>query len=140
MKKLFTLSILFSTTFILQAQQLTVTQVATGFSSPTDIKHCGDDRLFIVERPGYIRIIDSTGATLPTPFLDIHTIVLSGTSWSERGLLGMAFDPHYSTNGYFYVNYTAQHTGTTHVSRCSVVPSTRDGALAGSETLRSRKT
>ncbi len=74
-----------------------------GFNSPVDIVHAGDERLFIVEQPGRIRIIDGAGEVLPTAFLDIRNRVSSG---GERGLLGLAFHPDYADNGYFYVNYT----------------------------------
>ena len=58
-----------------------------------------DPRLFIVEQPGRIRIYKD-GALLPAPFLDIVSIVMSG---GEQGLLSVAFDPSYATNGRFYV-------------------------------------
>ena len=61
----------------------------------------GDARLFIVERAGRVRVVKS-GALLATPFLDISSRV--GTVF-ERGLLGMAFDPAYGSNGTFYVYY-----------------------------------
>ena len=118
----------------LNAQQLTVTQIATGFSYPVDIKNCGDERLFIVEQPGRIKIIDSSGITLATPFLDI-TSVVSYSVGGERGLLGLAFDPNYATNGYFYVDYTSLPSGRTHISRFSVSSSNPDSALASSEEL-----
>ena len=46
--------------------------IATGLSSPLYVTHAGDGsgRLFIVEQGGRIRIL-SSGAMLPTPFLDI---------------------------------------------------------------------
>jgi hypothetical protein len=60
----------------------------------------GDPRLFVVERPGYIEVLhDGTVSR----FLDIHTRT---TTESERGLLSMAFDPSYASNGLFYVYYT----------------------------------
>ncbi|MDP1860696.1 MAG: PQQ-dependent sugar dehydrogenase [Gemmatimonadaceae bacterium] len=61
----------------------------------------GDPRLFVVERPGRIRIV-ANGALKATPFLDIRSRV---NNTGERGLLGMAFDPQYATNGFFYVYY-----------------------------------
>jgi len=61
-------------------------------------------RLFVVEQAGLIRILDSlNGAPGANPFLDVQGLVLSG---GERGLLGMAFDPNYATNGRFYIHYT----------------------------------
>src|SRR3954469_8419527 len=60
----------------------------------------GDPRLFVVERPGFIQVVhDGT----VTRFLDIHMMVNTD---GERGLLSMAFDPNYASNGLFYVYYT----------------------------------
>jgi glucose/arabinose dehydrogenase len=58
-----------------------------------------------------------SGATLPTPFLDIDAKVRSG---GERGLLSMAFHPDYESNGRFFVNYTREPDGATVVSRFDV--------------------
>ena len=78
-------------------------QVAAGLSSPVHLAPPpGDDRLFVVEQPGRIRIIED-GQLLPTPFLDITSKVRSG---GEQGLLSVAFHPGYASNGHFYVNYT----------------------------------
>ncbi|HMQ48980.1 MAG TPA: PQQ-dependent sugar dehydrogenase [Saprospiraceae bacterium] len=90
---------------------------ANGFDSPVDISHAGDDRLFITEKDGTIRIIDGNGNVLPQPFLNIDPMVNSQAS--ERGLLGLAFHPDYSENGYFYVNYT-NGSGHTVIARYSV--------------------
>jgi glucose/arabinose dehydrogenase len=78
--------------------------VATGLQQPVFVDApTGDDRLFIVDQPGTIRVVDNTGKLLGTPFLDIRAEVqFSG----ERGLLGLAFHPDYATNGKFYVNFT----------------------------------
>jgi glucose/arabinose dehydrogenase len=62
-----------------------------------------DSRLFIVEQPGRIRIIEN-GNLLSTPFLDLNGQISSG---GERGLLGLAFHPSYDSNGYFFVYFTA---------------------------------
>jgi glucose/arabinose dehydrogenase len=79
------------------AAALPVTLVEGGFSQPLFVTHAGDSRLFVVEKGGLIKIVG--GGT----FLDISTKVsVSG----ERGLLGLAFDPNYATNGLFYVDYT----------------------------------
>lgn len=90
---------------------------ATGFSSPVHIQSAGDDRLFIVEQAGRIKILNTVdGTTNATNFLDITSIVGSG---GERGLLSLAFDPDYTTNGFFYVNYT-NNSGNTVIARYSV--------------------
>jgi glucose/arabinose dehydrogenase len=77
----------------------------------------GSNRLFVVEQTGRIWIVQE-GERLSGPFIDlsdrVSQDVLSG--YSERGLLGLAFDPNYAENGQFYVNYTDRN-GTTHLSR-----------------------
>jgi glucose/arabinose dehydrogenase len=88
-------------------------EVATGFNEPLFVTHAGDDRLFVVERGGTIRIIQD-GAASDTPFLDITDRV--GSDASERGLLGLAFAPDFAETGLFYVNYT-DLDGNTVVSR-----------------------
>jgi glucose/arabinose dehydrogenase len=92
--------------FLLQAQpQIELQEVGSGFLRPVDITNMGDERLFITQQAGLIRILyPETGDVLPTPFLDITDRVNS--SGNERGLLGLAFHPDYLNNGYFYVNYT----------------------------------
>jgi glucose/arabinose dehydrogenase len=77
--------------------------VAEGLTTPVFLTAPDNDaRLFVVERIGRIRIIDN-GSVLAAPFLDISDRV---DTFFERGLLGMAFDPFYATNGRFYVYYT----------------------------------
>jgi glucose/arabinose dehydrogenase len=87
------------------AAALPVTQVGSGFNLPLYVTHAGDSRLFVVEQRGRIKIIG--GGT----FLDISGLV--SNSGSERGLLGLAFHPSYSTNRLFYVNYTRRSDGRT---------------------------
>lgn len=92
---------------------------ATGLQSPVDIAHCRDERLFVVEQAGRIMIVAPDGSVADTPFLDIQERV--NDSGGEQGLLGLAFDPEYSTNGRFYVNYIAgTGNGTTRISRFTV--------------------
>ncbi|HLV70064.1 MAG TPA: PQQ-dependent sugar dehydrogenase [Xanthomarina sp.] len=100
------------------SQEIELSIVASGFNEPLSIRNAGDDRLFIVEQGGYIKIINSDGTVNNTPFLDIDSKILSG---GERGLLGLAFHPQYASNGYFYVNYT-DNNGDTVVSRFTVNP------------------
>ncbi len=89
-------------------------------NNPLAVRHAGDGtgRLFIIEQAGTIRIYDGS-SLLATPFLDITAKVNSG---GERGLLGIDFDPDYSNNGYFYVNYTkaSPNSGDTIIERYQV--------------------
>ncbi len=112
--KFFTLAFWLTATAVFAQPKLQITDFATGFSKPLDIAHAGDSRLFIVEQNGKIWVLDSLGARLPGPFLDIDPRVNSTAN--ERGLLGLAFHPNYKLNGFFYVYYT-DNSGHTQVSR-----------------------
>ena len=81
--------------------------IAAGLERPVDIQNAGDGsgRLFIIEKPGRIRILQN-GQLLEAPFLDITDRVDMGGN--EQGLLGLAFHPDFERNGFFYVNYTEQ--------------------------------
>jgi glucose/arabinose dehydrogenase len=84
-----------------------------------------DGRVFVCEQGGRLRVIkDDT--LLPTPFVTVGV-----DSSGERGLLGIAFDPAFSTNHYLYVYYTTA-TGPVH-NRVSRFTANGDVALAGSE-------
>jgi glucose/arabinose dehydrogenase len=76
---------------------------ASGFDRPVYATHAGDNRLFVVEQLGMVKIVTDSNTVLATPFLDITDQVHSGGN--EQGLLGLAFDPDYATNGYFYVYF-----------------------------------
>ena len=77
--------------------------VVTGLKSPDYVTGAGDGsgRLFIVEQAG--RILAWQNGRLQV-FLDIRDRIESG---GEKGLLGLAFDPHFKDNGRFYVDYTS---------------------------------
>lgn len=87
-----------------QFSSIALDPFVTGFNSVTEITHAGDERLFVVERDGRILILLPNGTLLPDPFLDIRDRILD--DYYEQGLLGLAFHPNYSQNGYFYVYYT----------------------------------
>jgi glucose/arabinose dehydrogenase len=78
--------------------------ITSGLVSPVTVTNAGDGsgRLFIVQQTGEIRILIN-GTILPTSFLDISDLV---SCCGEEGLLGLAFHPDYSNNGFFYVYYT----------------------------------
>lgn len=115
MNKLTRLLILFLSTFV-SAQNIDIALVANGFDKPVNIKHAGDSKLFVTELKGVIKILNANGIINSTPFLDINSKV--SDSGGERGLLGLAFHPNYSTNGFFYVNYI-NNAGNTIIARYS---------------------
>lgn len=100
------------------AVELTTVKVAGGLSEPLYLTTPPGDqaRLFVVEQnTARIRIIKN-GTLLATPFLDVNAKASSG---GERGLLGLAFHPNYSSNGYFYIKYT-DNNGNTVLARYRV--------------------
>ncbi|MEO7221026.1 MAG: PQQ-dependent sugar dehydrogenase [Devosia sp.] len=77
-------------------------KVGEGFSRPVEaVALPGDGRLLVVEKTGTVRFLEdgAPGAV----FLDLGAEVSDG---NEQGLLGLAFDPEFGTNGQLYVNYT----------------------------------
>ncbi|MDX2139109.1 MAG: PQQ-dependent sugar dehydrogenase [Chloroflexota bacterium] len=103
------------------------TDVVSGLSSPVTMAFAPDGRLFIALQAGSIRIVQN-GVLLPTPFVNVPTIGVF-----EQGLLGIAFDPNFATNGYIYTYFTSQ----TEPIHNRIVRYTANGnvAAAGSETL-----
>jgi glucose/arabinose dehydrogenase len=85
----------------------------TGVNAPLAmVQPKGDDRKFVIEQWGRVKIIDKDGNLLPTPFLDIRNkIVDQWHDFDERGLLGIAFHPDFANNGKFYIAYST-HTNT----------------------------
>ncbi|MFK8006253.1 MAG: PQQ-dependent sugar dehydrogenase [Saprospiraceae bacterium] len=134
MKKIFTLFLLGFSSICIFAQTIELEEYATGFLSPVDITHADDNRLFVVERSGRIKIIDENATVLSTPFLDIDNIVANASGQSERGLLGLAFHPDYINNGYFFVNYI-DNSGDTQIARYSRDNSNINIADPNSETI-----
>lgn len=125
-------SVLFSVLFGLIAVSVAHSQAITGIraarvaanldqplfvTAPSaDFQH-----LYIVTRTGLVQELNlATGLINPTPLIDVSSEV---TTEGERGLLGMAFDPNYASNGTFYLNYVAPggaySAGVTHISRFS---------------------
>jgi glucose/arabinose dehydrogenase len=108
---------------------LTTVLVAAGLSSPVHVTSPPDgpdgpdDRLFIVEQRGTVRILDlATGMLEAGFFVDIQSVVRD--SGDEEGLLSLAFHPDYNTpgatdEGNFFVYYT-NNNGDNQVSRFTV--------------------
>lgn len=94
--------------------ELSLTEMASGLDRPLFVTHAPgrDDILFFVEQrdnsTGRIQVYDrSAESVLATPFLEVSPVTTGG----EQGLLGLAFDPAFQSNGEFYVNYTTSGGG-----------------------------
>lgn len=82
------------------APTLTDTVIQSGLSVPWDLAFAPDGRLFVTERMGNILMFESGRpnakrvATVKVP--DVHAM-------GEAGLMGLAIDPGFATNGFLYV-------------------------------------
>ncbi|MFA5853449.1 MAG: PQQ-dependent sugar dehydrogenase [Patescibacteria group bacterium] len=99
----------------------------TGLASPTAMAYAPDGRLFITEQAGSVRIVTPEGQLLPTPFL----VTSNMRSDEERGLLGIAFDPNFTTNNYVYIFYTENSLG----ARLSRFTANGNVVVPGSEVI-----
>ncbi|MEO6191245.1 MAG: PQQ-dependent sugar dehydrogenase [Saprospiraceae bacterium] len=99
--------------------EIKLTKIVSGFAKPLFVTHAGDDRLFIVEQAGKIKIVNGT-TTVSTPFLNITDRVNARAN--EQGLLGLAFHPQFKTNGYIFVNYISNGANRTIISRFNLLP------------------
>ncbi len=110
---------------------LTLEPLAEGLAEPVFAGHAGDGsgRIFVLEKAGRIVALNADGSQ-PQTFLDIRERV--GSSASEQGLLGLAFDPQFLANGRLFVNYTDKN-GDTVIARFQANPE-RTAADPASET------
>lgn len=99
---------------------LSLQQVAAGLDLPTYATHANDGsgRLFVLEKPGKIRVIRAGELELDS-FLDIDPLV--GSNGLEQGLLGLAFHPDFAANGRLFVDYT-NNDGDTVVAEYRTTP------------------
>lgn len=118
----------------------TVTPLGDGFAQVTAVTHAGDERLFIVERAGRVKILHPDGRI--STFLDISSRVVS--SPGELGMFDLAFHPGFTDPaspgyGFFYVSYTRRQQDAVHtfISRFRVTANP-DLADANSEAWLSR--
>jgi hypothetical protein len=114
---IFVAIMLFSVTTFAAPLNPILTEIENGFTDAVAVRNANDgsNRLFVVEQTGRI-IIVKNGQKLPTPFLNISALT-SGSG--EQGLLGLAFHPNYTSNGYFFINYT-DNNGDTIIRRYTV--------------------
>ena len=109
------------------AHALSTVLIGSGFSEPVALAApAGDSRLFIVEKAGRIQVM-ANGAS--STYLDISGQV---DATGERGLLGLAFDPDFASNGRFYVNYIDKTTKNTVVAAYTAPSAAANTADPGS--------
>ena len=85
-------------------QGLALEVVAAGLQNPVFVTAPpGDDRIFVLEQPGRVRIVEQ-GELAAKPFLDVSEFI--GVHSLEQGLVGMAFHPGFEDNQRFFIYYT----------------------------------
>jgi glucose/arabinose dehydrogenase len=78
--------------------------VISGLSGPTAMEFAPDGRLFVLEQGGDVKLVRNDG----TAWTALH---LNVDANGERGLLGIAFDPSFSTNHFVYLYYPNPNPG-----------------------------
>ncbi len=84
--------------------------IAEGLGAPIALVSIpdGSGRLLIAEQGGVIHLLDRDGKKSASPFLDLREkLCTMGKGMEERGLLGFALHPQFSSNHKFYVVYSA---------------------------------
>src|SRR6266540_2670996 len=79
-----------------EAQTFDVEEVATGLATIWAVDFAPDGRIFLTERGGRVRTVRD-GALDPQPWITLDVVEMA-----ESGLLGLALDPGFATNGYVY--------------------------------------
>lgn len=100
--------------------------VANSITNPTVMAFAPDGRLFVAEQTGALRIIKN-GVLLSKPFITLRV-----NSRGERGLIGIAFDPAFSTNKHIFLYYTDSSGSNNRISRFTA---NGDIAVPGSEVV-----
>src|SRR5687767_12603385 len=106
------------------------------FSRAIDLQHFpdGSNRFAVVQQLGLVYIIENTpGVATRKVFLDMRSRVSQGAG--EMGLLGLAFHPNFTQNGYIYVNYTDTGKLTSFVSRLEASGTNHDTVLRSTEKI-----
>ncbi len=102
-----------------------VDRIATGITGATALAIAPDGAIFVCEQTGSIRVVKN-GSLLPKPFLTIDV----DSRW-ERGVIGIALDPTFSTNRFVYINHVKLRPFPHH--RISRFTAAGDIAAPGSE-------
>ncbi len=82
-------------------QGFALTSVASGLFAPTAAQFAPDGRIFVAQKDGKVKIVRD-GQVLAQPFYTVQNV----NNYVDRGLLGLALDPNFTTNHYVYLLFT----------------------------------
>jgi glucose/arabinose dehydrogenase len=116
---------------IKENHKISLLKITGSLTSPVNMAVSGhDNTLYIAEQSGKIRLVKG-GRLLAKPFLDITSkLATLNASYSEMGLLGMAFHPNFKSNGYFFIYYSAPSNQGSHQSVVARYHATPGSAVA----------
>ncbi|HEX8702127.1 MAG TPA: PQQ-dependent sugar dehydrogenase [Myxococcaceae bacterium] len=89
-----------------QATQVRVETVASGLERPWALEFLPDGGMLVTEKPGRLRLVDAKGK-LSKPVSGLPEVLHEG----QGGLLDVALDPGYATNGLIYWSYSEPRKG-----------------------------
>lgn len=100
---------------------------------PVALAFAPDGRLFYTEKTtGNVRVVSAEGEVQSEPVINLPTSALV-----ERGMLGIALDPDYETNGYIWVVHTAEATARDYAANQLVRFHEQDGVGTNPEVMLS---
>lgn len=113
----------------------TLETAASGLDTPTVFTFLPDGRILVATKTGVVRLIKN-GAVVATPFIDISSKV---NAYWDHGLLGIAADPAFASNGYVYLLYTYENNAADYsgakTARLTRVTASGDTAALATETV-----
>lgn len=77
--------------------------IVGGFNQPTAFEFLPDGRILVAEKHGVVKI-RANGVT--STVIDISNLV---NDYWDHGLIGLAVDPDFTTNGWIYLGFTYEH-------------------------------
>ncbi len=112
-------------------------QIIVGYNLnlPTGFAFLPGGRILVTEQRGRVRLIKN-GVLQATPLIDLQNRI---NNYGDHGLLGMAIDPNFATNGFLYLLYTyendAAHYSAPKTARLARYTVVGDSAAPASETV-----
>jgi glucose/arabinose dehydrogenase len=100
-------------------------------SGPTALAFTPDGRLMVTAQTGQLRVVQG-GTLLAQPALDLASVICNA---EEEGVLGLAVDPAFATNGFIYIYYTRSKGGGVCVNRVSRFTMSGNTASSSSEVV-----
>ena len=89
--------------FAADGSGFTTELIAGNLIQPIAFAAADDGRIFVAEKEGRVKVVENGVVT--STFIDLTARINSG---HDRGLIGIALDPDFATNGHVYLNYTVE--------------------------------